>query len=749
MHPTVTPQIDLVRSGILDTLPGHIALLDSAGCIFAVNRAWRHFALANLPLVADFAMGQNYLDVCKSAAGADSAEAHQAAFGIRRILDGDTDEFTLEYPCHSTNERRWFQMMVAPLSADGMRGAIVVHSNITENKQASRLLHDSERRFFSAFEEAPVCIALVALDGNLIQVNRAFCDLLGYTKDELTVLSLADIACRECADPGWALLEAVADGKAIPPETQMRLVHRRGSEMTVVLNVSLVRDNNDLPSYFIIQITDVSERNQARLALDLAIWRLSEAQRIGRIGDWTFDLASHGVTWSAEVFDLFGLDPRTRPASFDAVFAPVSRELIAKKFALAALSGESQQAELMAPGPNGEHVWMQMVVVPKNRIDGVVSTLYGTLQDITARKQNEMVTERMAAIVASSEDAIISKNTDGIITGWNKSAERIFGYLAAEVIGHDAAHLIPEPYRDENESIVQRIIAGERIGHFETVREAKDGTLIDVSVTFSPLKDVFGQVVGISTVLRDISEHRRNRTRLSTQTARLQHLSRRLMATEEEDRRRLGRELHDQTGSNLMAMGLNLEILRGKMPPEITPIIAPLLRNIELVLHQTMMHIRDVLSDLRPPALTELGLLSALRNYIQRMAAKGNVDIRVTGHEPVPRLAPDVEIALFRVVQEALTNALKHAQASHVTTSINPEGDNLLLDIEDDGKGFDVGAQLHAVNSLGMTTMQERCEAVGATLTLRSTPGAGTHIRVVLPRQAIESSENCAVERYR
>jgi PAS domain S-box-containing protein len=133
------------------------------------------------------------------------------------------------------------------------------------------------------------------------------------------------------------------------------------------------------------------------------------------------------------------------------------------------------------------------------------------VHDITDRRIVEQATERLGAIVESSDDAILTKNLDGIIMSWNKSAERIFGYTSGEAIGNSVTMLIPGDMPDEEPRILARIRAGERIEHYETVRQRKDGSLVDISLTVSPLRDVSGAIVGASKIARDITEWRRAR----------------------------------------------------------------------------------------------------------------------------------------------------------------------------------------------------------------------------------------------
>jgi len=132
-----------------------------------------------------------------------------------------------------------------------------------------------------------------------------------------------------------------------------------------------------------------------------------------------------------------------------------------------------------------------------------------TLHDVTERKQAERATSLLAAIVGFSDDAIISKKLDGTITSWNKSAQRLFGYTAEEAIGQHVTLIVPWERRSEQEEILRRLARGERVDHFETVRRRKDGTVLDVSLTISPIRDVEGKVIGASDVARDVTEEKR------------------------------------------------------------------------------------------------------------------------------------------------------------------------------------------------------------------------------------------------
>ncbi len=165
--------------------------------------------------------------------------------------------------------------------------------------------------------------------------------------------------------------------------------------------------------------------------------------------------------------------------------------------------------ECIAERPDGKRIWFTPYPRPLRNAENKIIGGINMLVDITERKQAEQATNLLAAIVESSDDAIVSKNLDGIITSWNKSAERIFGYTAEEAVGRHITLIIPEDRRDEETGIITRLRRGDRVDHFHTVRLRKDGRTLDVSLTISPLRNSAGKVIGASKVARDITAERR------------------------------------------------------------------------------------------------------------------------------------------------------------------------------------------------------------------------------------------------
>jgi signal transduction histidine kinase len=210
----------------------------------------------------------------------------------------------------------------------------------------------------------------------------------------------------------------------------------------------------------------------------------------------------------------------------------------------------------------------------------------------------------------------------------------------------------------------------------------------------------------------------------------------RLVEAEEAERQRLTRELHDQVGQSLSVLGLNLNLVQSLLSRGSGDKINSYLAESIALVHQTVDMIRDLMAQLRPPLLDNFGLLAALRWYGLLLARRAGIIVRIVGCEPTPRLPISVELPLFRIAQEALTNVAKHAQISQVTVTQEVEGDLVRLVIADSGVGFhlpDLGRFLDRPH-WGLMTMKERAAAVGGHCRIESCPGAGTRVVVEVPR---------------
>lgn len=261
-----------------------------------------------------------------------------------------------------------------------------------------------------------------------------------------------------------------------------------------------------------------------------------------------------------------------------------------------------------------------------------------------------------------------------------------------------------------------------------------EGRILEVIAT--PYRNSDGSFQGIIESMRDITERKNAEDALQQYADRLRALTAQLTEVEDSERQRLARELHDQVGQNLTALGINLNIIQSQLPDEVPESLSFRLDDSLLLVQQTTEQIRDLMSDLRPPVLDDYGLIDALNWYGDQFNKRTNIAVLINGEEPMPRLPQRVEIALFRIAQEALTNVSKHAKASCVSVSLEAENDKIRMVISDDGIGFNPlqAAEYEAGRGWGLLAMTERAEVVGARCRIKSLPDQGTKVIVDVER---------------
>jgi signal transduction histidine kinase len=229
-----------------------------------------------------------------------------------------------------------------------------------------------------------------------------------------------------------------------------------------------------------------------------------------------------------------------------------------------------------------------------------------------------------------------------------------------------------------------------------------------------------------------LEEARQIQGELRVAYGRLRGLTRRLEAAKEEERKHIAREMHDEMGTALTTMKLNLQLLGGAAPEEASRRVGDSIGLIDRMIGL----VRELSLDLRPPLLDELGLAAALRGYLEALSRRSGIGIELNAKGVPTSLPDDVAIAAFRVAQEAVTNVLRHGGASRVWVDLSYDPARLDLMIADDGRGFDVAAAFERAGTgrhLGLLGMRERVEAMGGTLSVESAPGNGTRVHARLP----------------
>ena len=341
------------------------------------------------------------------------------------------------------------------------------------------------------------------------------------------------------------------------------------------------------------------------------------------------------------------------------------------------------------------------------------------------------------AIVESSEDAIVGRTLDDKIVSWNRGAERIYGYTPDEAIGRSTSILMAPGHQDEVPGVLERIRRGGRVDHYQTKRRRKDGTVIDVSVSVSPIKTRDGKIVGASAVARDITERKQledTRSQVAvmeeSQAAR-QLLLERVFEMQEEERRRIARELHDEAGQLMATLLVGLRALGDAKTLEEAKAQAHRLRGIA---SQAMDEVGRLARGLHPAILDDHGLGVALRRYVSDYEKIHNIAIDVTLDElDTIDLPPAVELGVYRILQEALTNVARHSGAKTVSIVFARSVRALQATVTDDGCGFEADL-VNAISRshLGLQSIRERAAMLGGTVSFKS-DATGTTILLHVP----------------
>jgi PAS domain S-box-containing protein len=336
----------------------------------------------------------------------------------------------------------------------------------------------------------------------------------------------------------------------------------------------------------------------------------------------------------------------------------------------------------------------------------------------------------LAALVESSDDAIISKDLDGVIRTWNTGAQHLFGFTPEEAVEQPITIIVPPELRAEENQILGRLRDGERIDHLETNRLTKNGSRVRVSLIISPVKDSRGRIIGASMIARDISERQR-----AEQVLKGAELSRRLLQVQDQERRRIARELHDGLGQLLAAIGMNVgQVMKEK--DKLNPATARCVEENSHLVEQALTEIRTLSHLLHPPMLDELGLASALKSYTQGFAERSKISVDLELISDLGQLPKDHELCLFRIAQECLTNVHRHSGSSTAMVRLARTFNGIELEIKDEGCGLDKHLQAKLASGenvgVGFRGMQERVTQIGGSLTVQSN-SHGTSVLVALP----------------
>jgi PAS domain S-box-containing protein len=363
--------------------------------------------------------------------------------------------------------------------------------------------------------------------------------------------------------------------------------------------------------------------------------------------------------------------------------------------------------------------------------------------------------EHFRLMVEAVQDyAIFMLDTEGRVTTWNVGAERIKGYRASEIIGRHFSCFYPEEDIRSNRPQLG-LEAAAREGRFETEgwRLRKDGSKFWATVIITAIRDAAGNLIGFGKVTRDFTDRmladkalHDSRSRLQESEKSLRELSLHLLRTQDEERRRIGRVLHDSLGQNLSFMKMKLDSLkslrRGGKIDEIQQHLAEFGRIVE----DSVTEVRTISYLLYPPMLEELGLKAAVSWYVDGFTKRSGIATRLEIPCDLGRLPRDAEMAVFRILQESLTNVHRHSGSRTATVRLLLKDARLILEVTDQGKGIrsanleESGEDWTGALGVGLRGMHERMRQLGGKLELKST-STGTTIVAEVPIETPTSAD--------
>jgi PAS domain S-box-containing protein len=354
------------------------------------------------------------------------------------------------------------------------------------------------------------------------------------------------------------------------------------------------------------------------------------------------------------------------------------------------------------------------------------------VSEITERMHTEQAYRRsegrLASILDMAEDAIIVTDKNRTVTLFNQGAARLFGHNADEILGHSLDLLLPERFRGGHSRHIEAFTHSPETARRMAQRRdvfglKRDGTEFPAEASISKLK--VGEDTTFTVIVRDITERRQTERQLRSLTTQL-------MTAQEEERRRISRELHDDINQRLALLAIKMGRLEASFPV-LLGAARQAFQSLAQQLAAISDDVRQIAYQLHPSILDDLGLSAALEQLANAFSANTGIKTIVVQEDFGESLPRDIASCLYRIVQESLTNVRKHANASRVELELTCDGQDITLCIRDSGVGFDLERIRNDHRSLGLVNMRERVQSVHGCLEIQAEPGQGTRILVQIP----------------
>ena len=580
---------------------------------------------------------------------------------------------------------------------------------------------------------------LVVRESRTIFVNPEAVHLFGTAHPEQVLgTPLLDLFDAECRNALSNTIERALSGEKVP-QVDARIRGFNGVVRDVEVSPAAL---DGPPKSVALIVNDVTERRRVELALQQSEERLRLAFAGARDGVWDWNLETGAVVYSDRWKRMLGyadeeIEPHVR--AWERLLHPDDRPAAEALTEAVTRDKRPYEAEFRLRHKDGHYINVLTRGLPIRRdAHGPVVRIVGTHLDITERKRTESALreseERLTLAFAGAQEGIWDWNLETNAVVYSSRWKQMLGYSDEEIEPHVSAweRLVHPDDRAAADRANESVARGQPTYEAEFRLRHKDGHYVQVlSRGFPVRREPGGPVVRIVGTHFDLTE----RQRRDAERARAELLSR-LVFAQEDERRRIARDMHDQFGEHLTALGLRIALLKEMCAGRTD--LGNEIDALEAIARSLDRDVDRLAWELRPTALDDLGLRAALTNYVHDWSARTGIPVRVhTSGLLDERLAPDVETTLYRIAQEALNNAAKYSRAQHVEFMLERRSDSVLLVVGDDGVGFEVDEGAKG-RGFGVAGMRERAALIGGTLEIESAPGQGTTVlaRIAVPAGA-------------